>query len=49
MARKRITAEAIIFKLREVEVAQAKRLKSLEKENARLKKRVAGLPWTTRF
>ncbi len=78
MARKRFTAEQIVLKLREAEVAQAlgktvvqvykqigvteqtdyrwrkeygglrmdqaKRLKSLEKENARLEKLVAGLP-----
>ena len=43
MARKRFTAEQIVIKLREAEVAQAKRLKSLEKENARLKKLVADL------
>ena len=43
MARKRFTAEQIVIKLREAEVAQAQRLKSLEKENARLKKLVADL------
>ena len=44
MARKRFMVEQIIIKLREAEVYLAKRLKSLEQENARLKKRVAGLP-----
>ena len=45
MPRNRFTVDQIINHLREAEVlrAQAKRLKSLEKENARLKKLVADL------
>ena len=45
MPRKRFTVEQIINHLREAEVllAQAKRLKVLEQENARLKRAVADL------